>query len=344
MQLKEEEKMAKKMKLAVLVLIGLLVGFGLNNNGYANETAQLTTAPEVPPALNRAGGAQVTVELETTEKKGALAEGVEYTYWTFNGTVPGPFVRVKEGDTVTFNLKNSKDSKNIHSIDIHAVTGPGGGAKATQTPPGGKTAFQWKAINPGIYIYHCATAHIPTHIANGMYGLLLVEPANGLPKVDKEYYVVQGDFYTKGKTGAKGLQAFDVEKARAEQPTYVKFNAMATPGNLKANVGETVRLYVGNGGPNLTSAFHVIGEIFDTVYQLGAVGSEPAKNVQTTVIPPGGAAIVEFKVDVPAAYILVDHAIFRAIDKGAVGILEVTGNENPDVYKALKSGGADAGH
>src|SRR3989338_3578569 len=165
-----------------------------------------------------------------------------------------------------------------------------------------------------------------------------------LPKVDKEFYVFQGDYYTKGKTGEKGLQAFDVEKMRAEQPTYVKFNAMATPGNLKANVGETVRLYVGNGGPNLTSAFHVIGEIFDTVYQLGAVGSETAKNVQTTLIPPGGAAIIEFKVDVPAAYILVDHAISRAIDKGAVGILEVTGAEVPQIFKPLKVGGADAGH
>lgn len=336
--------MVKKMKLAVLILIGLIVSFGINGSSYADETAKLTTAPEVPPAISRAGGANVTVELETIEKKGPIAEGVEYTYWTFNGTVPGPFVRVKEGDTITFNLHNNKDSKNIHSIDIHAVTGPGGGAKASQTPPGGKTAFQWKALNPGIYIYHCASAHIPTHIANGMYGLLLVEPANGLPKVDREYYVVQGDFYTKGKTGEKGLQAFDVKKARAEQPTYVKFNAMATPGNLKANVGETVRLYVGNGGPNMTSAFHVIGEIFDTVYQLGAVGSEPAKNVQTTVVPPGGAAIVEFKADVPGAYILVDHAIFRAIDKGAVGILEVAGGDQPQVFKALKSGAADAGH
>src|SRR3989338_7844901 len=336
--------MAKKMKLAVLVLIGLMVSFGLNSGSYADETAKLTTAPEVPPALNRAGGAQVTVELETTEKKGAIAEGVEYTYWTFNGTVPGPFVRVKEGDTITFNLKNSATSKNIHSIDIHAVTGPGGGAKATQTPPGGKTAFQWKALNPGIYIYHCATKHIPTHIANGMYGLLLVEPKKGLPKVDKEYYVVQGDFYTVGKAGEKGAQGFSVEKARAEQPDYVKFNPLATPGNLKANVGDKVRLYVGNGGPNLTSAFHVIGEIFDTVYQQGAVGSEPAKNVQTTVIPPGGAAIVDFKVDVPGAYILVDHAIFRAIDKGAVGILEVTGAEVPQIFKPLKSGDADGGH
>lgn len=336
--------MIRKHFFGVLLLIGAMIIGSPIGSDAANEVAKLTTAPEVPAAITRPGGANVSVELETTEVKGQLADGVEYTYWTFGGTVPGPMIRVKVGDNITFTLKNSGTSKNPHSIDFHAVTGPGGGAKASQTLPGGKTAFFFKALNPGLYVYHCATSHIPTHIANGMYGLILVEPEKGLPKVDKEYYVVQGDFYTTGNTGDKGLQGFSVEKARAEQPTYVKFNPMATPGNLKAKVGEKVRLYVGNGGPNMTSAFHVIGEIFDTVYQQGAVGSEPAKNVQTTLIPPGGAAIIDFKVDVPGAYILVDHAIFRAIDKGAVGILEVAGPDVPAIFKPLKSGGADAGH
>lgn len=320
-----------------LIAFAALVIMGIPSAGYAaEEKAVLTTAPAVPPAIKRAGGAKVIVEMETKEVKGALGDGVEYEFWTFNGTVPGPMVRVKQNDTVEFRMKNSAASKNIHSIDIHAVNGPGGGAKATQTPPGGKTGFVWKNLNPGLYIYHCASAHIPTHIANGMYGLLLVEPEKGLPKVDKEFYVVQGDFYTAGKTGEKGMQAFSIDKARAEQPTYVKFNALSTPGNMKVNVGEKVRLYVGNGGPNLTSAFHVIGEIFDTVYDQGAIGSAPAKNVQTTLVPPGGAAMVEFKVDVPGAYILVDHAIFRAIDKGAVGILEAAGKDDPQVIKPLK--------
>ncbi|MBI5749180.1 MAG: nitrite reductase, copper-containing [Nitrospinae bacterium] len=329
--------MNRKIRFGVLFLIGLLVNFGISNGSYAaDEVAKLTTAPAVPPALNRAGGANVTVELETVEKKGQLADGVEYSFWTYGGTVPGPFIRVKEGDNVTFSLKNSKDNKNIHSIDLHAVSGQGGGAKATQTTPSGKTSFQFKALNPGIYVYHCASPHIPTHIANGMYGLILVEPEGGLSKVDKEFYVMQGDYYTAGKTGEKGAQPFSAEKARAEQPTYVKFNAMATPGNMKANVGDTVRIYVGNGGPNLTSSFHIIGEIFDKVYPQGAVGSEPAKNVQTTSVPPGGAAIVEFKIDVPANYILVDHAIFRAIDKGAVAIIEGAGAEQPNIFKPLK--------
>lgn len=326
---------------ALLTICIAHTGFAAGGNG---EAAKFSTAPEVPPPITRPGGANVFVELETIEKKGQLADGVEYLYWTFNGTVPGPFIRIKEGDTVTFSIKNDKHSKNIHSIDIHAVNGPGGGAKASQTPPGGKTSFMWKALNPGIYIYHCATNHIPTHIANGMYGMLLVEPEKGLPKVDREYLIVQGDFYTAGKNGEKGLQEFSIEKARAEQPEYVKFNALATAGNLKAHVGETVRLYVGNGGPNLTSAFHVIGEIFDTVYQQGAIGLEPAKNVQTTLIPPGGAAIVEFRVDVPGAYILVDHSIFRAIDKGAAAILEVTGPEVSEIFTPLKTGAHDSGH
>lgn len=336
--------MAKKYYFGLMLLVSAMILCIPGGSNAANEVAKLTTAPEVPAAITRPGGANVTIELETTEVKGQLADGVEYTYWTFGGTVPGPMIRVKVGDNITFTLKNSGTSKNLHSIDFHAVTGPGGGAKASQTLPGGKTAFFFKALNPGLYVYHCATSHIPTHIANGMYGLILVEPEKGLPKVDKEYYVVQGDFYTTGNTGEKGAQGFSIEKARAEQPTYVKFNPMATPGNLKANVGEKVRLYVGNGGPNMSSAFHVIGEIFDTVYQQGAVGSEPAKNVQTTLIPPGGAAIIDFKVDVPGNYILVDHAIFRAIDKGAVGILEVAGPDAPTIFKPLKTGGADSGH
>src|SRR4030065_1593471 len=209
------------------------------------EKAVLTTAPQVPPAIKRTIPAKVIIEMETREVKGQLADGVEYEFWTFNGTVPGPCVRVRAGDTIEFRLKNNDKSKNIHSIDIHAVTGPGGGAKATQTIPGGQTAFSWKALNPGIYIYHCATSHIPTHIANGMYGLLLVEPEKGLPKVDKEYYIVQGDFYTVGKTGEKGMQAFSIEKARAEQPEYVKVNALETPGNMKAYVGGEGGLYIG---------------------------------------------------------------------------------------------------
>jgi nitrite reductase (NO-forming) len=304
--------------------------------------AILTSAPLVPPPVDRAGNAKVIVTLETTEAKGTLADGVQYTFWTFGGSVPGPFVRVRVGDLVQIRLKNAEKSMHPHSIDLHAVTGPGGGAAVTQLGPGQEGAFEWKALNPGLYVYHCATPSVPEHIANGMYGLILVEPEKGLPRVDRKYYVMQGEFYTKGKTLAAGLQPLDAEKLRSERPEYVLFNgrmgAILGDGGLKAKVGETVRLYVGNGGPNLISSFHVIGEIFDTVYTEAAVGGSPAKNVQTTLVPAGGAAIVEMKVDVPGRFLLVDHAISRAMDKGALGSIQVAGAEQPDIFKTLVPG------
>jgi nitrite reductase (NO-forming) len=312
--------------------------------------AILGKAPLVPPPIDRPGNAKVIVNLETTEAKGTLADGVQYTFWTFGGTVPGPFIRVRAGDIVQMRLTNHHRSKTPHSIDLHAVTGPGGGAAVTQLGPGQEGAFEFKALNPGLYVYHCATPSVPQHIANGMYGLILVEPEGGLPRVDREYYVMQGEFYTKGKTLTPGLQPLDANKLSNERPEYVVFNgkmgALVGDNALKAKVGETVRLFVGNGGPNLISSFHVIGEIFDTVYTEGALGgATPAKNVQTTLIPAGGAAIVEMAVQVPGRFLLVDHSIVRAMEKGALGVLEVTGDEQPDIFKVLTPGtGGTGGH
>jgi len=311
--------------------------------------AILTKPPLVPPPVDRAGNARVIVALETSEVKGTLADGVEYTFWTFGGTVPGPFVRVRVGDLVELRLSNHHGSRNPHSIDLHAVTGPGGGAAVTQLGPGQSGAFEWKAMNPGLFVYHCATPSVPTHIANGMYGLILVEPEKGLPRVDREYYVMQGEFYTRGKTLAPGAQTLDPAKLTAERPEYVVFNgrmgALMDDGVLKAKVGETVRLFVGNGGPNLISSFHVIGEIFDTVYTEAAMGGTPARNVQTTLIPAGGAAIVEMKVQVPGRFLMVDHSIVRAMEKGALGVLEVAGAEQPKVFRVLTPGaGGTGGH
>lgn len=310
--------------------------------------AELTAPPKVPPAITRKEPAVVQVEMETVEKKGVLAEGVEYTFWTYDGTVPGPMVRVRQGDTLEFTLKNRADSTMPHSIDLHAVTGPGGGAVMTQTAPGGKTGFTFKALNPGIYVYHCATPVHAEHIANGMYGLILVEPEEGLPAVDREYYVMQGEFYTKGKLGEKGPQAFSMDKMMAETPEYIVFNGSTTglAGNnaLKAKVGETVRLYVGVGGPNITSSFHVIGEIFDTVYPEGA--SQPVHDVQTTRVSAGGAAAVEMAFQVPGQYILVDHSLSRLM-RGAAGFITVEGEPAPAIFGALDGAAAPtsgAGH
>ncbi len=303
------------------------------------EVAVLVAAPNVPPPITRRHAAKVVVRLETQEKVARLADGVSYNVWTFGGEVPGQLIRIRQGDQVEFHLRNRQDSKMPHNIDLHAVNGPGGGAAASFTAPGHASVFSFTALNPGLYVYHCATAPVGMHVANGMYGLILVEPKEGLPKVDREYYVMQSEFYTAGGYGAQGLQPFSMEKALREQPDYVVFNgavgALSGDRALKAKVGETVRLFVGNGGPNLVSSFHVIGEIFDRVY--GEAGDAATSNVQTTLIPAGGAAMVEFKLDVPGTYLLVDHSIFRAFNKGALGMMEVEGPTDLAVYSGKTS-------
>lgn len=301
--------------------------------------ATLTSAPWVPPPIDRDYPAKVLVELEVREVEMPIADGVTYTFWTFGGHVPGKFIRVRQGDTVEFHLRNHSSSKMPHNIDLHAVTGPGGGAASSFTAPGRTTQFTFKALNRGLYVYHCATAPVGMHIANGMYGMILVEPPEGLPRVDREYYVMQGDFYTAGKYREKGLQTFDLQKAIDEKPSYVVFNgaegSLVGDKALKVRVGETVRLFVGNGGPNLVSSFHVIGEIFDKVYSEG--GSRYQENVQTTIIPSGGSAMIEFKIEVPGAYTIVDHSIFRAFHKGAIATMKADGPENLAIYSGKQA-------
>ncbi|NER14688.1 nitrite reductase, copper-containing [Leptobacterium flavescens] len=303
--------------------------------------AELTAPPNVPTPVGRRKAKKLIVNMEILEKEGEMTDGVSYVYWTFGGSVPGSFIRTRVGDEVEFHLKNHPDNKLPHNIDLHSVTGPGGGATSSFVAPGHEAQFSFKVLNPGLYVYHCATAPVGMHIANGMYGLILVEPEGGLPRVDKEYYVMQGDFYTKGENGDRGLQPFDMKKAVDEDADYVVFNgkvgAMTGDNAITANVGETVRLFVGNGGPNLVSSFHVIGEIFDEVRVEG--GDLINKNVQTTLIPAGGAAIVEFTVDVPGTFILVDHSIFRAFNKGALGMLKVQGEENKTIYSGTQEEG-----
>src|SRR5687767_14413857 len=188
------------------------------------EIAVLTQAPFVPPPIKRSHATKVVVKLEVQEVVKKLSDGVEYLFWTFGGEVPGSFIRIREGDLVEFHLNNHPSSKMPHNIDLHAVTGPGGGAASSFTAPGHTSQFSFAALNPGLYVYHCATAPVGMHIANGMYGLILVEPKEGLAKVDREYYVMQGDFYTSGAYGEAGLQGFDMEEALREQPDYVLFN------------------------------------------------------------------------------------------------------------------------
>ena len=289
----------------------------------------------------------ITYDLLTTEVEGKLSDGSSYRYWTFDNKVPGPFLRIRVGDTVTVNLKNREDSVNIHSIDFHSVTGPGGGAAVTQVAPGQTKSFTFKALNPGVFVYHCATPMVAHHISNGMYGLILVEPEGGLPKVDKEFYVMQGELYTAQKHGSSGLQEFSLDKLLDEKPEHLMFNgsmdALTKTFKMEADVGDTVRIFFGVGGPNLTSSFHVIGEIFDRVYDLASLTSPPLKDVQTTLVPPGGATVVEFKVDYPGKYILVDHALSR-LDKGLAGFLHVNGEADAAIFQTDEAHDPNSGH
>ena len=290
---------------------------------------------------------EITIDLETTEVEGRLSDGASYRFWTFNNTVPGPMLRVRVGDTVNINMKNSIDSDHIHSVDFHAVTGPGGGAAVTQAAPGHTKSFSFKAMAPGLYVYHCATPMVAQHITNGMYGMILVEPEGGLPEVDREYYVMQGELYTAQRHGSSGLQEFSLDKLLDERPEHMMFNgsmdALSATHKMESNVDETVRIFFGVGGPNLVSSFHVIGEIFDRVYDQASLTSPPLTDVQTTLVPPGGATMVEFKTEYPGKYILVDHALSRA-EKGLVGILTVNGEADSEIFHSQEAVDHSGGH
>lgn len=288
---------------------------------------------QVAPALNRTAPANVEINLTIKEVRAEIADGATYTFWTFGGTVPGPMLRVMKGDTVKLTLTNPANSTASHNIDLHAVNGPGGGAAVTSVAPGETKSFTFQALNAGAYVYHCAFAPPYYHIAQGMYGGIVVEPKGGLPKVDREFYVMQGDWYTTGKQGDQGNQEFSSAKAEAEQPEYFTMNgridALTKLFPLKAKVGETIRLFFGDGGPNIGSNFHIIGEIFDKVYS--GSPDTPVKNEETYYVPPGSVSTFELKLDEPGQYLLVDHALWR-VAKGAAGILQVEGAWNDAIY------------
>ena len=421
-------------------LVGLLFFILCGSPVYALE-AEITTAPHVPPFISRIMPETVVVKFEAKEFVGALADGQQYKFWSFNGTVPGPMIRVRLGDTVEFHLSNHAGSQFPHNIDIHAVSGPGGGAAASLVAPGEEKIFRFKTLHPGLFVYHCASPvpSIPAHIANGMYGLILVEPKHGFRRVDHEFYVFESEFYTQNsetedlskpkvkkkpvkpvqeeavsgekkadapiveenakeadekegflgsladtffgssppeqdkndaqedpppsdepmdsmesqvsmdaesdesvdspKPEKKYVQELSLEKGLREQADYVVFNgrqgALLGENALRVKVGEKVRIFFGNIGPNGISSFHIIGEIFDQVYLEGAVNGTVNRNVQTTLVPSAGATIVEFVIDVPGDYLLVDHSIFR-IDKGAIGLISATGDDNPEIFESIK--------
>jgi nitrite reductase (NO-forming) len=305
------------------------------------RAAAVATAPDIvrdptdlPAPLHSRPAQIVRVDLETIEIIGQLDDKTRYNYWTFNGKVPGPFLRVRVGDTVEVHMKNHANSVVPHSVDFHAATGPGGGAHFTQTDPGQEKIVTFKALVPGVFVYHCATPSVPHHITNGMYGLILVEPEGGLPQVDREFYIMQGELYTAQPFGTQGDQEMDYEKLISERPEYFLFNgavgALTRGHPLRARPGETARIFFGVGGPNFTSSFHVIGEIFDHVYEGASLGSPPLTGVQTVTVAPGGATVVDFKIDRPGRYTIVDHALSR-LERGLVGALIVDGPMDDEI-------------
>jgi copper-containing nitrite reductase len=305
------------------------------------EKAILTSAPNVPPAITRRHPVLLKVDLTTELKTIQLDPRYKYDAWTFNGTVPGPMIRARVGDIVEISLTNLDTTGNPHNIDCHGFEGPGGGAGLTLAQENETKVARFKLLYPGLFVYHCAAAPVPVHIANGMYGLMLIEPENTiLPDVEKEFYVMQSEYYIEppekmdnGKLSDK--VEFSYPRGLSEDADVVVFNgkegALTRDCPLKAEAGDRVRIYFGNAGPNLTSAFHVIGGIFEKVYRDGDLVSPPGKFIQTICVPPGGSTVVDMHMLIPGTYALVDHAIFR-LDKGCVGFLNVAGAGRPDLY------------
>ena len=294
-------------------------------------------APDVPPPTGRRNPMLVHVDLTTTVSDIGISQGVLYKAWTFNDHVPGPFIRARVGDTLEVTITNNDANGMPHNLDFHAVSGPGGGAPVTTVGPGDRQTARFKLLYPGLFVYHCGAAPVMDHLANGMYGMLLVEPEAGLPHADREYYVMQSEFYTTPPTAGSRFVEYSHQDGLDENPRYIVYNggaAMLNDAALCASVGERVRIYFGNAGPNKPSAFHVVGAVMDRVYRETDLISPPARGLQTTLIPPGGAAVVEFVPQVPGMYTFLDHAIFR-IQKGAMGMVHVEGPANPEVYNGL---------
>lgn len=355
--------------LSCVLLLTALTGcfqYGTTHNSApgAQETdiEEIARDPnDVPLPTGRESPAEVSFQLTAKEVTARLEDGSTHTYWTYDGAVPGPMLRAREGDTITITLHNDETGLRPHSLDLHAVTGPGGGAAHLKAMPGESARISFQALQPGLFVYHCATGNAAMHVAKGMYGLILIEPSQPLdamdgldplqnllsgslseaplqsllPPVDREFYVMQGELYSDLDPGTNGHHFYDHERALAEDPTHIVFNgrpgALHEPGlRLEAQTGERLRIHFGVGGPGLTSSFHVIGGIFDRVHMEG--GFPANHHVQTTLVPAGGATIVDLRFDVPGTYVLVDHSLNR-IHKGASALLVVTGDQKEGIYE-----------
>lgn len=331
---------------------GLLAGLPFGSSGKATASAAPVTSPsgvpkmdrvaadptDIPPPINRTKQKTHDITLESKDVIAEIEPGVEFKYMTYGGQVPGPMIRVRQGDTVNLTFKNNAQNTLLHNVDFHAVYGTGGGSKATLCPPGQSRQLTFKLMYPGAFIYHCAVPKLDEHISSGMFGMILVEPHEGLPEVDHEFYLGQHEVYTKKEAGEKGFHEFNTEAMKAEDPTYVLLNGEKKAltadryGTMKTKVGDTARIFIVTGGPNLTSSFHAIGNVWTKAWREGAIASEPEKYVQTCHVAPGSCGIFEMDFPVPEESFLVDHALSRYAHKGMLGVIEVEGEEQPHIF------------
>lgn len=294
---------------------------------------------DIPAPIHRDHAVHHDVKLVARELTAEIELGVQFQFLTFGGRVPGPFIRVRQGDTVTLTLENPAENGFQHNVDLHAVYGPGGSAAKTLVNPGESREVTFKAMYPGYFIYHCAVKNLDFHISSGMFGSILVEPPEGLPHVDREFYLGQNEVYTTRKVGEKGFHPFDWEAMLQEDPTYVLFNGGAYAltagrmGAMKARTGETARIFMVNGGPNLTSSFHPIGNVWTRCWPQGALASDPRRYVQTDLVAPGSTCVAEMDLPVPETVKLVDHALTRVARKGLLAALEVEGPQNVNIFR-----------
>lgn len=320
------------------------------------DADQVAADPEaLPDPVDWTSPKHHEVTLETKEVTVEVEDGVTFDYMTFDGQIPGPMIRVRQGDTVAITVESDPDNNMPHNVDLHSVYGTGGGAVATTVAPGDSNSMKFKANYPGAFIYHCAVPNLDMHISAGMFGMILVEPKDGLPEVDKELYLGQHELYTDKEVGTKGHHNFDMESMKNEQPTYVLLNgekyayAAAGRGPVEVNQGDRVRVFLVVGGPNVSSNFHPIGNVWSRAYRDGGLpedGNYEAyadKNIQTMKVPPGSCMIGEMETPVPSRIKLVDHALSRVARRGLLAEVDVLGDEDESMYDPDYNGSSHEG-
>jgi len=309
------------------------------------STDQVAADPtEVPEPIDRDEPEHHEVELTVEEVTAEIEEGKTFNFLTYDGQIPGPMVRVREGDTVSFTMENPPENEMAHNVDFHAVYGTGGGSVATTAAPGESGDVGFTAEYPGAFIYHCAVPRVDYHISAGMFGMIVVEPKDGLAPVDRELYFGQHEVYT---DGADGHQTFDPEAMKREDPNYVVLNGEAYAfsadkrGPIEVDRGDTVRVFFVDGGPNLTSSFHPIGNVWARAHRDGSLAAAE-ENVQTMTVPPGSCMVGTMETPVPERIHLVDHALSRVRHKGLLADVDVVGEEQPAVFDPAPGEESDA--